>query len=151
MAERFPYEDILDLPHPVSARHKPMDRVTRGAQFSPFAALTGYDGVIREEQRLTTPRPALSEEEKSVLDQKLSLLAECQMAHPLLTVRFFRADPEKGGGELAKLSAPLRDLNGPDGLLTFTTGETVPFRDLVDLDCDLFRGFVPWETAGDAL
>ncbi|MBQ3866272.1 MAG: hypothetical protein II776_05170 [Clostridia bacterium] len=150
MADRFPYLDILDLPHPVSARHKPMDPVTRGAQFSPFAALTGYEGVIREEQRLTTPRPSLSEEEKSVLDQKLSLLAECQMAHPLLTVRYFRSDPEKPGGDLVEFAAPLRDVNGAEGVLIFTTGETVPFRDLVELECDLFRGFVPWETAGDA-
>lgn len=45
------YEDILHLPHHVSKAHPPMPAEDRAAQFSPFAALTGYEGVIRETQR----------------------------------------------------------------------------------------------------
>ena len=36
------YEDIINLPHPVSKRHKPMPVEDRAAQFAPFAALTGH-------------------------------------------------------------------------------------------------------------
>lgn len=43
-----PYEDMLDLPHPVSRRHPQMSRIDRAAQFSPFAALTGYEDLILE-------------------------------------------------------------------------------------------------------
>ena len=39
----FKYDDILDLPRPKSA-HEPMPMGDRAAQFSPFAALTGYEG-----------------------------------------------------------------------------------------------------------
>lgn len=42
------YDDIINLPHPVSKRHKPMPMRDRAAQFAPFAALTGYDEVIRQ-------------------------------------------------------------------------------------------------------
>lgn len=46
------YEDILHLPHHVSTKHPPMSPEGRAAQFSPFAALTGYGGVIEETRRL---------------------------------------------------------------------------------------------------
>ena len=46
------YEDILHLPHHVSSEHPPMSPESRAAQFSPFAALTGYEGVIEETTRL---------------------------------------------------------------------------------------------------
>ena len=40
------YDDIIDLPHHVSARHPKMPMPERAAQFSPFMALTGYEDVI---------------------------------------------------------------------------------------------------------
>ncbi len=42
------YEDIINLPHPVSKRHPRMSMEARAAQFAPFAALTGYEDAIRE-------------------------------------------------------------------------------------------------------
>lgn len=38
--------------------------IDRAAQFSPFAALTGYGEVIKETARLTDRKPELSESEK---------------------------------------------------------------------------------------
>ena len=46
--ERWPYEDIVNLPHPVSKKHAQMPMIKRAAQFAPFAALTGYDEAIEE-------------------------------------------------------------------------------------------------------
>lgn len=46
------YDDIIGLPHHVSAAHPRMPLPDRAAQFSPFAALTGYDAAIREAARL---------------------------------------------------------------------------------------------------
>ena len=45
------YDDIIHLPHPTSERHPRMSRQDRAAQFSPFAALTGYETAIRKKQR----------------------------------------------------------------------------------------------------
>ncbi len=47
------YEDIINLPHHVSAVHPPMPLSDRAAQFAPFAALTGYGEVIKETARQT--------------------------------------------------------------------------------------------------
>lgn len=46
------YADIIDLPHHVSATRPQMAIVDRAAQFSPFAALTGYDVAIEETKRI---------------------------------------------------------------------------------------------------
>lgn len=42
------YEDIINLEHHVSKKHPKMTMEARAAQFSPFAALTGYDEEIKE-------------------------------------------------------------------------------------------------------
>lgn len=40
------YSDIIDAQRPVSLKHPAMDRLKRAAQFSPFAALTGYEDTV---------------------------------------------------------------------------------------------------------
>ena len=47
------YRDIINLPHHVSSKRPQMSMLDRAAQFSPFAALTGYDAAIKETGRLT--------------------------------------------------------------------------------------------------
>ena len=48
-----PYDDIINLPHHVSAQRPHMPMADRAAQFSPFAALSGYGDAVREAARLT--------------------------------------------------------------------------------------------------
>ena len=60
------YEDIINLPHHTSSKHPPMKMIDRAAQFSPFAALTGYDRAIREagaeyESQVELPNEAAEE------------------------------------------------------------------------------------------
>ena len=50
---RKKYGDIIDHPHFVSPEHPPMALENRAAQFSPFAALTGYDDLVAEAARYT--------------------------------------------------------------------------------------------------
>ncbi len=42
------YDDMLDLPHPVSKKHKQMPLLDRAAQFAPFAALSGYGEQVED-------------------------------------------------------------------------------------------------------
>ena len=45
------YYDIINLPHHVSTKHPRMSMYNRSAQFSPFAALTGYEKAIEEARK----------------------------------------------------------------------------------------------------
>ena len=56
------YDDIIHLPHHVSSKRPQMPMSDRAAQFSPFAALTGYDDAIQETGRLTEQKIELDEE-----------------------------------------------------------------------------------------
>ena len=72
------YEDMLYLKRPVSRNHPPMDIMDRAAQFSPFAALTGYGDAVKETARQTERKQELDEYEKAALDEQLHEL-EAQM------------------------------------------------------------------------
>ncbi len=72
------YEDMLYFKHPVSSTHPPMDIMDRAAQFSPFAALSGYGDAVKETARQTERKQELDEYEKAALDEQLHEL-EAQM------------------------------------------------------------------------
>lgn len=42
------YSDIINMPHHISKKHPQMSMSNRAAQFSPFAALTGYEAAIKD-------------------------------------------------------------------------------------------------------
>lgn len=54
---RILYADIIDLPHHRSLTHPPMSLYDRSAQFSPFAALTGYNEMIADASEKSTDDP----------------------------------------------------------------------------------------------
>lgn len=54
------YEDIINLPHHVSKRHRQMPLEERAAQFAPFAALEGHAAAISS----TAQRVRLQVEER---------------------------------------------------------------------------------------
>lgn len=54
------YEDIINLPHHVSKRHRQMPLAERAAQFAPFAALEGHAAAVSS----TAQRVCLQVEER---------------------------------------------------------------------------------------
>lgn len=97
------YDDIIHLPHPTSKKHPRMSMAERAAQFSPFAALTGFDGVIRETGRLTDQRVELEESDREELERRLNYLDAQEREHPLVQVTYFLPDEKKGGRRIRHL------------------------------------------------
>lgn len=83
------YSDIIHLPHHVSKTHPQMSMHDRAAQFSPFAALTGYDSAILETARLTEEKITLNEDLQELLDIKFQQLLEHLSEKPLISITFF--------------------------------------------------------------
>lgn len=69
MEKEQDYEDMIQLPHHVSLTHPPMSLQDRAAQFSPFAALTGYEDIIREETRINRDSDGESAGDSQELDE----------------------------------------------------------------------------------
>ena len=104
------YEDIIHLPHHVSETHPRMSRLNRAAQFSPFAALTGYGAAIQEAGRLTDRKIQLDEDSQAVLDRKLAILREQLSKHPEVAVTYFQPDGKKDGGAYASFSGQVKKI-----------------------------------------
>ena len=121
MHEKNPYADILHLPHHQAADRKHMSMYDRAAQFSPFAALTGFDGVIAETGRLTDHKIELSESEKVLLDQKLTLIDEVIRAgqHPEISLLYFIPDARKTGGAYQEHTGSVRQIDPIERAIVF--------------------------------
>ena len=115
------YEDILHLPYPDSPKHPRMSLYDRAAQFSPFAALTGFDGVIAETGRMTDRKIELSESQKLLLDQKLTLIDDVIQDgyHPVVTVVYFVPDALKAGGSYQEFIGKVRQVEPVERKLVF--------------------------------
>ena len=102
------YDDIINHPHYVSKTRPQMSMLDRAAQFSPFAALTGYDAAIKETRRLTTDKLELDDDTKTLLNMKQAYLMEIINEQPEITVSYFLPDSKKAGGEYVTISGTLR-------------------------------------------
>lgn len=133
------YKDIINLPHHVSSKRPQMSMLNRAAQFSPFAALTGYDDAIHETGRLTDEKVDLSEGEKEVLDRKQQVLMEKLAAHPALTITYFVPDAKKSGGAYITKSGNLKKIDEFERWMLLTDGTKIPLDDVADIESKLFR------------
>lgn len=136
------YDDIIDLPHHVSPTRQPMGRVERAAQFSPFAALTGYEDAIQETGRITDQRVELGEDKKSILDEKLqllqSLLHEQQQQLPAVEITYFVEDERKSGGSYAKIVGAVKKIDSITHKIILADKTEIPLDDVLELTpfCD---------------
>ena len=127
------YDDIIDLPHHVSERHPQMPMIDRAAQFSPFAALTGYDAAIVETARLTDVKRELSEEQKQEINRQLNALQARIKTDPTVTAVYFEADGRKAGGAYRTVTGSAKKVDAYLGVLELTDGTSIPFDDILSL------------------
>lgn len=134
------YEDILNLPHHVSKTRPQMSMLDRAAQFSPFAALTGYDDAIKETVRLTGEKIEMDEDRKAALDMKQAYLIEMIDEQPEISITYFLPDAKKSGGAYVTVTGNLKRFDEYERLLILTDGKKIPMDDIADIESDLFRG-----------
>ena len=135
-----PYDDILLLPHHVSEKHPPMSRLDRAAQFSPFAALTGYEAAVEETARLTDQRIELDEGEKAAIDQRLTLVQE-RLPDPIkVTITYFVPDRKKVGGAYVNVSGTVKKIDDYERTVVLSDGTNIPINDILCIDGEIFDG-----------
>ena len=132
------YDDIIDLPHHVSRKRAPMSMVDRGAQFSPFAALTGYDAAVAEAGRLTDQKIELTEDVKTVLNEKLNILLEYVSDSPTVSVTYFLPDKRKEGGEYVTVTGDVKRLDEYERSIILSDGVRISISDILELESEVF-------------
>ena len=124
------YDDIIDLPHPVSRRHPPMPLLNRAAQFAPFAALTGFGATIDEAARLTDRRIDLTEAEKEAISLRLNSFS----GGDAMELTWYIPDRYKDGGRYASETVVLRQIIPSEGRLTLADGRSIDLEAILDVE-----------------
>lgn len=132
------YDDIINLPHHVSLRHPPMPKADRAAQFSPFAALTGFEGEIRETQRLTDSRVELCEDEQANLDLRLRSLENALPLRPQVAITYFVPDKRKAGGNYITVSGTIKKFDRMERNITLLDGTIIPIQAILQVESSYF-------------
>jgi hypothetical protein len=135
---KTPYDDIIGLPRHVSHARPQMSRENRAAQFSPFAALTGYDAAVRETARLTERKIELGEGAVADLDMKMNMLGDMIDSRPEITVTHFVPDEKKEGGAYVTITGVARKIDGYERAIVLTNGEKIEISNILEIESDIF-------------
>ena len=138
MAERFPYEDIVDLPHHISKKHPQPTMADRAARFAPFAAITGYEEMVLEEARVTDVRIEMDESSKAALNEKLNMILEFIDEQPEVSITYFEPDKRKAGGAYVTVTGTVKRIDEYEHLVIMTDGKKINIDDIYNLQGELF-------------
>ena len=139
MRETDKYDDIINMPHHTSSTRPRMSMHDRAAQFSPFAALTGYDEDVLEAARLTDTRSELTEDEKSVINGKLQAILECLDCSPNVCITYFVDDTRKSGGRYVTVSGTVRQIDEYQGRVIMSDKTSISIDRIRNIDGDIFK------------
>ena len=128
------YNDIINLPHHVSPTRPQMSMMDRAAQFSPFAALTGYDAAIKETGRLTDEKIELGEEELSILNMKFQRLVDSLDEEPEVNITYFKPDDRKAGGAYLTASGTVKKIDDFERIIFMKNGTKIPMDDVLSIE-----------------
>ena len=132
------YDDIINLPHHVSATRPQMSMLDRAAQFSPFAALTGYDAAIKETGRLTDEKIIMDEEALNMLNMKFQILIDNLFDEPEVTITYFKPDERKSGGAYIELIGIVKKFDEFERQIMMQDGTKIPMDDILNIESELF-------------
>ncbi|BCJ94446.1 hypothetical protein acsn021_20150 [Anaerocolumna cellulosilytica] len=133
------YDDIINLPHHVSETRPHMAAIDRAAQFSPFAALTGYDAAIKETARLTDERVKLDEYMKDVLSERLQIIADRMKEYPEIAITYFQPDRKKRGGSYITAINTVKKIDKYERIIVMADGTVIPIDEIISIDGQIYE------------
>ncbi len=134
------YDDMLNLPNPTPTCRPRMSALDRAAQFAPFAALTGYEAVVEEAARLTDARLELSEDMKTMLNDKMQMILDNLDNEPFVTITHFVPDKRKAGGAYVDVSGIVESIDEYERCIIMKDETKIPIEQVRAIDGELFNG-----------
>lgn len=134
LKETHKYDDIIHLSRPKSGRRAGMSNYDRAAQFSPFAALTGFEAAIEETGRLTDRRIELDEGGKQLLDEQMQAVLEVIQTQPKVKILWFRYDERKAGGTYISTTGHVKKIDTYTGKILLTDGQAIPLGEIFSIE-----------------
>ena len=132
------YDSIKKLPHYQSVTRPHMSLYDRAAQFSPFAALTGYDDAVKETARLTDTKAELDEYEKAAINERLNRIQDTFDVQPEVSITYFLPDKKKSGGAYITVTGCVKKVDEYEHIVVMRDGTNVPIDDISEIDGEMF-------------
>ena len=125
---------LINYQYKGSQRLDKMPIYVRAAQFSPFAALTGYDELIEETSRLTDERGEVSEEMAEHINEVLGLICESYPQRLRVKIKYFVPDRKKPGGSYQIIDGAVRQIDMGAMKIVFDNNKSVSIGDIFDIE-----------------
>lgn len=142
MKDIFPYEDIVGIERHISKNHPEIPVSDRAARFSPFAAISGYEDMVKEAARVTEKRIELDENAIELLNEKLQMILEFIDEKPSVSVTYFEPDKKKEGGSYLTAAGRVIMIDDYSRTLVLQMSEQeqrkIVIDDIYDITGDLF-------------
>ena len=132
------YNDIIHFSRP-NSKHPRMSLHQRSAQFAPFAALTGYEGQVKETARLTDKRIEIDEELKQILDMKIQFIKENISSKPELEITYFIPDDKKEGGRYETIFDNISKIDNYNEKIIMQKGLKIDIKEIIDINSEIFK------------
>ncbi|MBQ6494416.1 MAG: hypothetical protein IJI49_00270 [Bacilli bacterium] len=137
------YDDIININYPFTLKHPRMSLSSRAGQFAPFAALTGYSDIIKEEGRVTSDKFLMMDDEFVFLDRKLRLIRDNIDKKYEITFNYFVKDNLKEGGKYISTTGIVKKIDDYRGIIKLFNSEEIIIDNIVDIICDdLFNNYI---------
>ena len=128
------YSKLKNITRPQYPDLPPMPIEDRAAQFSPFAAVVGYDDAVEETARFTDSMIELSEDEIVLLNDALAKLRESIDEKPQIRVTYFVPDAKQDGGEYVSKTGIVKRIDEYENVLIFTDGDKVAVSSIIKVE-----------------
>lgn len=125
------YEDIIYLQRPESKQFPKMSAHDRAAQFSPFAALEGYNDILQEAEHGRITRPELLEEEKAEINDSLMYAAQHISEGIICTISYFSPDETGKTGWLELAVGRLKKIDAYTRTVEMEQGKILPIDNMI--------------------
>ena len=132
------YDDIINLKRPIS-KHPKMSLYQRSAQFAPFAALTGYEGQVKETARLTDRRIELDEEMKLILDLKIQVIKEMLSDNHEVEIKYFIPDTRKDGGKYETIINNVKKIDSYNEHIIMQNNLKIEIKEIININSNIFK------------
>ena len=112
------YEDIINLPHPVSKNHPQMPL---------------RDRAIKETARLTDERLELSEEVIAQLNEKINIIRNNIGIEQKVSITYFIPDAKKAGGSYVTYSGIVKKIDEYEHTIIMTDQTVIPIEQISEI------------------
>lgn len=118
--------------YPYKGAKAPLSRTARAAQFSPFAALTGFEELMEDSRIMPGQRRELSEDKCEYINECLQAILASYPRKINASITYFSS--QKNKGEYETVSGLVRQIDEGGMTVIFDDNRAIPIADITDIN-----------------